>query len=92
MPKKYVLVSIIRTKDYDRYICFWRANNAGYTECFDVVGIYEVIEDGYHNSETTKPIEMSVFQSLQTEISDGCVKVLNNEKNLQIITDYEYNN
>ena len=40
--------------------------------------------------KTTKPIEMSVFQSLQTEISDGCVKVLNNEKNLQIITDYEY--
>ena len=87
---KYVLFSFKHTRKNDEYLCFWRANNAGYTECFDFVGIYEVIEDGYHNSETTKPIEMSVFQSLQTEISDGCVKVLNNEKNLQIITDYEY--
>lgn len=87
---KYVLFSFKHTVKNDDYLFFWRANNAGYTEQVNTVGIYEIIEDGYHNSETTKPIEMSVFQSLQTEISDGCVKVLNNEKNLQIITDYEY--
>ena len=82
---KYVLFSLKHTRAKDEYLCFWRANNAGYTECVDVVGIYETIEKGYHDSDTTKPIEMNVFQSLETEISDGCIKVLNNEKNLQII-------
>lgn len=82
---KYVLFSKKHTKAEDEFLCFWRANNQGYTECVDSVGIYEEIKKGYHDSDNTFPIEMQDFNSMETEISDGCVKVLNNEKNRKII-------
>ena len=85
MPKKYVLVSIIRTKNYDRYICFWRANNQGYTEFSCSIGIYQELKDGYHNSERTKAVEIEALELLDSELDEGGIKYLNNTKNREIL-------
>lgn len=54
---KKVIVSLKHTKAGDEYLTLWRGNNSGYTIYLPAAGKYESIEPGYHDSESSLPVE-----------------------------------
>ncbi len=47
----YYIISLKHTHKIDKFITLWRPRNAGYCYSQDNAGIYEKIQEGYHNQE-----------------------------------------
>lgn len=89
---KYILISLKRTRFDDQFFCFWRENNAGYTQNLNDAGIYTEIIKDYHNSDITLPVlvNSNTYNNLikfeaTNEWEDGEIYVLNNEYNRDIL-------
>jgi hypothetical protein len=61
---QYLLVSMKHTGKKDLFVTFWAKNNSGYSLSLDNCGVYEELEEGYHNSEHTLPIEKDKAEKL----------------------------
>lgn len=58
MTPKYYIISLKHTSKQEKWITLWRPNNAGYCYAKKDAGIYQEIEDGYHNHEgDSLPVE-----------------------------------
>lgn len=64
MKTTYYLISLKHTAKNDDFITFWRPNDRGYTYYQEAAGKYTEIEEGYHQSENTIPIEVSKIEHL----------------------------
>ena len=60
----YYLLSLKHTMPREKYLTFWGPNNAGYCYSKNRIGSYPELEEGYHNSESTMPIECSKVNEL----------------------------
>ena len=63
----YVLVSLKHTKKEDLFITLWGNNNCGYYFSSDQAGVYKDLEEGYHDSESTLPVEVGQISKLFIE-------------------------
>lgn len=64
----YYLLSLKHTEEDDDYMTFWKPNNGGYALTKKNFGIYEEIEKGYHDSDSTKPIPIELVNDLAKSI------------------------
>ena len=54
--KKYI-ISLLHTQKHEPYLTLWRAANQGYCYSQESAGVYEEMEEGYHDSSSNMPIE-----------------------------------
>lgn len=53
----YYLISLKHTKKQEKFMTLWRPNDSGYCFAKSMAGIYQTLEQGYHDSENTLPIK-----------------------------------
>lgn len=64
----YYIISLKHTNREDKYITLWRPNNSGYCYVKEDAGIYNEIEEGYHNCEgDSLPIELEKLDQFFTD-------------------------
>lgn len=60
----YYIVSLKHTGKKDNYMTLWRPNNAGYCYAKDMAGLYHELQEGYHNSEHSLPIDLETAEKV----------------------------
>ena len=86
--KKYYIVSLYHTMKHHDYITLWRPNNASYCYYKEWAGVYETVDEGYHNSDRNMAVECSVLDEMFVPVTyDGQPKsmILNCKKNWDIL-------
>ena len=64
LTMSYFLISMKHTHPDDKFLTFWGPGNHGYTLIKEECGEYEDLEEGYHNSEHTLPVEKEKMENL----------------------------
>lgn len=86
----YLVASIKHTKPHDKFIAIWSWGNCGYTFYLDNAGQYEIVENGYHDSEHNVPINQSMLDKLDkieslNGFGEPVTGIANNTKNRKIL-------
>lgn len=62
MKAEYYIISLKHTHKENIWITLWRPNNAGYCYSKQDAGVYQEIEDGYHNGEgDSLPVDKAIL-------------------------------
>lgn len=62
MKTEYYIISLKHTHKEDMFITLWRPNNAGYCYSKQDAGVYQEIEEGYHNCEgDSLPVDKAIL-------------------------------
>lgn len=92
-----LLLSLKHSRKEEEVFTFWRPNNSGYTIFLESSGQYEIIEDGYHDSESTMPIDQETMNTLdkmkRSEHGSEYTVIPINKRNLKILNvEFKKNN
>lgn len=63
----YVLVSLKHTQKKNLFITLWGRNNSGYCYSSENCGIYKELQEDYHDTEHTLPVEIAKISKLFIE-------------------------
>lgn len=47
----YYIISLKHTNRIDKYITLWKSDNCGYCYSKELAGLYDNVEDNYHNDK-----------------------------------------
>ncbi|GAL83449.1 hypothetical protein MYP_676 [Sporocytophaga myxococcoides] len=64
----YYIISLKHTRKTDEFITLWGRDNKGYFWVKSEAGIYEVPEEGYHNTESSFPVKKEEADKLFIEV------------------------
>jgi hypothetical protein len=81
----YYIISLKHTNKREKFITLWRPNNAGYCFAKEYAGVYDEIEEGYHNGEGQLPIKISDAEPLfvkDEKYFDAPLHAIPNTKNV----------
>ena len=71
------LISLKHTRKLDPYFTLWRAKNAGYCMSLENAGLYETIEQGYHDGDGVLPVDAEIIDRMGGQVMyDGELKTM----------------
>ena len=69
------LISLKHTNKTDAFFTMWKANNQGYCYSLDSAGLYDKLENGYHDSDDSLPIDSNIAERMASTVKyDGELK------------------